>query len=138
MSHRIRPRHRELSRLLALFLAGAGTVVILAATFSWPTSSLPDTSGSFNQGFTQGQAQSLEDVEALTEREAATSRSRGLSAGAGRGADTEVQAVRLLSLHATLIAISVVDGTYEEGFALGHQDGLTEAGQERVPGAAFP
>jgi hypothetical protein len=135
MSQRIRASRRELSQLLTLFLAGAAAVVILAATFAGPTASTRDASGSFDLGFTQGQAQSLEDVEALTDREAAASHSRGFSNSAGRRADADVQAVRLLALHATLTAIRVADGTYDEGFVAGYQDGLTQLRREPVEGA---
>ena len=132
MFERMRANRRELSQLLTLFLAGAGVVIILAATFSWPASNREEPIGSFDLGFRQGHAQSLEDATTLIDREAAASYSRGLVDGANRRMNTDGEAVRLLALHAALTAIAVVNGTYQDGYNLGVQDGRTQAGLEPV------
>ena len=114
MFGQVRANRGEVGRLLALFLAGAGAVIIVAATFSWPAANTRESSDSFDLGFIQGRAQSLEGA------------SRGLTGGANRGARTDVEAVRLLALHAVLTATAVAGGTYEDGYALGLENGRAQ------------
>ncbi|HJN92036.1 MAG TPA: hypothetical protein QGF05_04830 [Dehalococcoidia bacterium] len=126
MFGQVRANRGEVGRLLALFLAGAGAVIIVAATFSWPAANTRESSDSFDLGFIQGRAQSLEGADPLVDREAAASHSRGLTGGANRGARTDVEAVRLLALHAVLTATAVAGGTYEDGYALGLENGRAQ------------
>ena len=129
MRGQIRANRGELGRLLALFLAGAGAVIIVAATFSWPAATTRVSSDSFDLGFTQGHAQSLEDAATLVDREASASHSRGLTVGTNRIAGGSVEAVRLLALHTVLTATAVVDAGYADGFKLGYADGRGQGQQ---------